>query len=78
MGGSTLTSVGTRVNSARESHCYHCGGEGHWESECPDISAEQQAQLRMTAEGGKGNEPGEETAHQFFHATMVQGKELPE
>jgi hypothetical protein len=32
----------------------------------------------MTVEGGKGNEPGEEMAHQFFHTTMVKGEELPE
>jgi hypothetical protein len=78
VGGSTLSSLGMQVNSAGESHCYHSGGEGHWASKCPESEVEQQTQLHMMVEGGKGNEPGEETTHQFFHSTMVQGEELPE
>jgi hypothetical protein len=30
-----------RMNSAGESHCYHCGKEGHWARECPHLMAEQ-------------------------------------
>ena len=33
----------------------------------------------MTVEGtGEGDEQLEQAAHQFFHATMVQGEELPD
>jgi hypothetical protein len=32
----------------------------------------------MTLEGSKGDELGAQTAHQFFHASMVQGEELPD
>ena len=77
MGGSTIASGGTstRMNNAGESHCYHCGGEDHWANICPELAEEQQAQLHMTVEGtGEGDEQGEQTAHQFFHAIMVQGE----
>ena len=79
VGASTIASGGTRTNNAGESHCYHCGGEGHWANECPELAEEQQAQHHMTVEGmGEGDEQAEQTAHQFFHATMVQGEELPD
>ncbi len=77
VGGSTITSGGTRTNNAGDSNCYHCGGEGHWANKCPELAEEQQAQLHMTVEGtGKGDKEAEETAQQYFHASMVQGEEL--
>ena len=79
VGVSTISSGGTRTSNVGESHCYHCGGEGHWANECPELAEEQQAQHHMTVEGmGEGDEQAEQTAHQFFHATMVQGEELPD
>ena len=76
---STIASGGTRTNNVGDSHCYHCGGEGHWANECPELAEEQQAQLHMTVEGtGEENEQVGQTAHQFFHASMVQGEELPD
>ncbi len=44
-----------RANSAGESHCYHCGEEGHWARECPLLVEEQQEQLHMVVEGDKEN-----------------------
>ncbi len=67
-----------RINNAGDSHCYHCGGEDYWENECPELAEEQQAQLHMTLEGSKEDELGTQTEHQFFHASMVQGEELPD
>ncbi len=72
MGGSTLSSGGTQTNSGGGSHCYNCGAEGHWASKCPELAEEQQAQLPMTVEGNnEEEEQGAQTAHQFFHASMV-------
>jgi hypothetical protein len=40
--------------------------------------AEQQEQLHMTLEGQERAEQEEETAHQFFHVSMMQADELPD
>ena len=36
-----------RSNRNRETHCFHCGKEGHWVSMCPILLEEQQYQLQM-------------------------------
>lgn len=79
VGGSMLSSGGTRTNNTGDSHCYHCGGEGHWANKCSELAEEQQAQLHMTVEGtSEEDKQAARTAHQFFHASMVQGEELPD
>ena len=46
-GSGNQASVGgaRRVNQAGDWHCYNCGKMDHWAYECPDLTAEQQAQL---------------------------------
>jgi hypothetical protein len=78
VGRSTLLSGRVRTNNAGDSHCYHCRGKDHWANKCPELAEEQQAQLHMTLEGSKEYELGAQTVHQFFHASMVQGEELPD
>ncbi len=78
VGRSTQPSERVRTNNAGDSHCYHCGGEDHWANKCPELAEEQQAQLHTTLEGSKEDELGAQTAHQFFHASMVQEEELPD
>jgi hypothetical protein len=78
VGGSTLLLGGVQTSNAGDSHCYHCRAKGHWANECPELAEEQQAQLHMMVEGSKEDEQGAQTAHQFFHASMVQGEELPD
>ena len=34
-------------NRNGETHCFHCGEDGHWENVCPLILEEQQSQLQM-------------------------------
>ncbi len=36
-----------RTNQAGDSHCCNCGKMDHWAYKCPDLTAEQQAQLHM-------------------------------
>jgi hypothetical protein len=65
VGASTITSGATRMNNVGDSHCYHCGGEGHWANKCQELAEEQQAQLHMMVEGtGEGDEQAGQTAHQ--------------
>jgi hypothetical protein len=57
IGGSKFPGSGvTKINSAGESHCYHCGGEEHRARECPALTAEQQEQLHMVVEGDDKDE----------------------
>ncbi len=67
------TRSGAWTNNAGESHCFHCGEEGHWARECPFLLAEQQEQLHMRLEGQKRLEQEEDRAHQFFYVSMVLG-----
>jgi hypothetical protein len=67
-----------RTNNARESHCFHCGKEGHWARERLLLLAEQQEQLHMTLEGQERVEQEEEMAHQFFHVSMMQADKFPD
>ena len=69
---------GKRVNRAGDSHCYNCGKTDHWAYECPDLTAEQQAQLHMHIEAeGEGPEEQQE-GHQLLNVSMVQGEALPD
>ena len=36
-----------RSNLNGETHCFHCGEEGHWANVCPLLLEEQQPQLQM-------------------------------
>jgi hypothetical protein len=72
------TQSGVQTKNAGESHCFHCGKEGHWARECSLLSAEQQEQLHMTWEGQERVEQDEETVPQFFHVSMMQADELPD
>ena len=66
------------MNRAGDSHCYNCGKTDHWAYECPDLTAEQQAQLHMHIEA-EGEEPEEQQeGHQLLNVSMVQGEALPD
>jgi hypothetical protein len=57
--GDQASTAGTpRVNRPGDLHCYNCGKMDHWAYECPDLTAEQQAQLHMHIEA-EGEEPAE-------------------
>jgi hypothetical protein len=67
-----------QVNRAGDSHCYNYGKTDHWAYKCPDLTAEQQAQLHMHIEG-EGEEPEEQQeGHQLLNVSMVQGEALPD
>ncbi len=76
--GDQASTAGTpRVNRAGDSHCYNYGKTDHWAYECPDLTAEQQAQLHMHIEA-EGEEPEEQQeGHQLLNVSMVQGEVLP-
>ncbi len=66
-----------RTNNAGESHCYHCGEEGHWARDCPHLTAKQQEQLHIAVEGNEEQEDAE-SGHQLLHVSMLQADELPD
>ena len=58
-------------------HCYNCGKMDHWAYKCPDLTAEQQAQLHMHIEAeGEGGEEQQE-GHQHLNVSMLQGNARP-
>jgi hypothetical protein len=69
-----------RTNKSGESHCFHCGAEDHWADECPELLAEQTAQLQMNL--GNEEEEGEaqydENGVQLLNVTMLHGCGLSE
>ena len=46
---SAISEEGSVVHSNcnGETHCFHCGEEGHWANVCPLLLKEQQSQLQM-------------------------------
>jgi hypothetical protein len=60
-------------------HCYNCGKTDHWAYECPDLTAEQQAQLHMHIEA-EAEEPEEQQGghHQLLNVSLMQGGALPD
>jgi hypothetical protein len=67
----------TKTNSTGESHCYHCGEEGHWPRECSALTAEQQEQLHMVVENEEDKQDAK-VGHQFFQWSMAQADKLPD
>jgi hypothetical protein len=58
-------------------HCYNCRKTDHLAYECPDLTAEQQAQLHMHIEA-EGEEPEAlEEEHQLLNVSLLQGDALP-
>ena len=70
---STISKEGSDARSNRngETHCFHCGEEGHWANMCPLLLEEQQSQIQMNIDTKyKGGFMGIQVA-------MLQGKEPP-
>jgi hypothetical protein len=65
-----------RTNHAGDLHCYNYGSLDHWESDCPELSKEQQAQLCMSVQGDDDPQEREE-GHQLLNMSLVQGEALP-
>jgi hypothetical protein len=66
------------VNRAGDLHCYNCGKTDHWAYKCPNLTAEQQAQLHMHIKA-EGEEPEKrQEGHQLLNMRMVQGEVLPD
>ena len=72
-----------RYNRNGETHCFHCGEEGHWANVCPLLLEEQQSQLQMNiiVEDEAANEENEDKKEKGsfmgIQVAMLQEKELP-
>jgi hypothetical protein len=75
--GDQASQASPRKNRAEDLHCYNCRKTDHWANECPDLTAEQQAQLHMHIKA-KGEEPEEqqEGHHQLLNVSLMQGDAL--
>jgi hypothetical protein len=61
-----------------DSHCYNCGATDHWVYECPELSADQQAQLHMHIKAEGENPEVQEEGRQLLNVSMMQGEALPD
>ena len=43
-----------RSNRNGETHCFHCGEEGHWTNVCPLLLEEKQSQIHLNLSYGSG------------------------
>ena len=42
--------AGKKTNSKGESHCFHCGADDYWATDCPDLDTAQQEQMHINVE----------------------------
>jgi hypothetical protein len=77
--GDQASQASPRTNRVGDLHCYNYGKTDHWVYKCPDLNAEQQAQLHMHIEA-KGEEPEEQQGghHQLLNVSLMQGDALLE
>ena len=70
-------------NHNGETHCFHCGEEGHWANICPLLLEEQQSQLQMNTivedEGTdeENEDKKEKGSFMGIQVAMLQGKGTP-
>ncbi len=76
--GDSASQASPRKNRAGDSHCYNCGKTDHWAYECPDLTAEQQAQLYMHIEADPDGGDMQEEGHQLLNVSFLQGDALPD
>ena len=72
-----------RSNCNGETHCFHCGEEGHWENTCPLLLGERQSKLQMNiivedeAADKENEDEKEKGGFMGIQVAMLQGKGLP-
>ena len=80
---SSISEEGSNASSNRngDTHCLHCGEEGHWVNMCPLLLEEQQSQLQVNivtddeaADEGDENAKGK-GGFMGIQVAMLQGKE---
>ncbi len=76
--GDSASQASPRPNQAGDSHCYNCGKMDHWAYKCPDLTAEQQAQLHMHIEADPDGGNMQEEGHQHLNVSFLQGDALPD
>jgi hypothetical protein len=67
-----------RTNQSGDSYCCICGRTDHWVYECPDLTAEQQAQLHMHIEANPKEPEVQEEGHQLLNVSFMQRDALPD